>query len=199
MLRYIRRLQARDLSLTHSMIPLGSCTMKLNATSEMLPVTWAEFGRMHPFAPADQTKGYQQLFADLEQWLAEITGFRGGLAAAQRRVAGRIRRAAGDPRRTTNRAGEGHRNVCLIPVSAHGTNPSSAVIAGLKVVPVACDAQGNIDVEDLKAKADEHSGRSRRADDHVSVDARRLRGGRSRTSARSCTSTAGRCTWTART
>ena len=122
--------------LTHSMIPLGSCTMKLNGTSEMMPVTWPEFGRLHPFAPADQTKGYQKLFKDLEKWLANITGFAAVSlqpnAGSQGEYAGLLAIRAYHESR-----GEAHRNVCLIPVSAHGTNPASAVVAGLKVVPVA--------------------------------------------------------------
>src|SRR5688500_1240567 len=146
LLRYITRLQSRDLSLTHSMIPLGSCTMKLNATSEMLPVTWPEFSRMHPFAPAEQTKGYQQLFSDLESWLAEITGF---AAVSLQPNAGSQGEYAGllAIRAYHESKGQGHRDVCLIPTSAHGTNPASAVIAGLRTVGVACDEQGNIDVE----------------------------------------------------
>ncbi|MFZ5493747.1 MAG: aminomethyl-transferring glycine dehydrogenase [Verrucomicrobiota bacterium] len=156
MLRYIRRLEAKDLSLCHSMISLGSCTMKLNATSEMFPVTWPEFGRLHPFAPADQTKGYAKLFADLEKWLAEITGFAAVSlqpnAGSQGEYAGLlVIRAYHESR------GEGHRNICLIPTSAHGTNPASAAMCNFKVVPVACDAGGNIDVADLKAKAAEHA------------------------------------------
>jgi len=155
MLRYIRRLESRDLSLTMSMIPLGSCTMKLNATAEMLPVTWPEFGRLHPFAPATQTQGYQALFRDLENWLAEISGFSGVSlqpnAGSQGEYAGLL-----VIRQFHASHGEGRRNVCLIPTSAHGTNPASAVMAGLKVVPVACDQKGNINVDDLKAKAAEH-------------------------------------------
>jgi len=156
MLRYIRRLEAKDLSLCHSMISLGSCTMKLNATSQMLPVTWPEFGRMHPFAPAEQTKGYARLFQDLEQWLAEITGFAAVSlqpnAGSQGEYAGLlVIRAYHESR------GEGHRNICLIPTSAHGTNPASAAMCGFKVVPVVCDAIGNIDVADLNAKAQEHA------------------------------------------
>ena len=155
MLRYIRRLESRDLSLTMSMIPLGSCTMKLNATAEMLPVTWPEFGRLHPFAPATQTQGYQALFRDLENWLAEISGFSGVSlqpnAGSQGEYAGLL-----VIRQFHASRGEGRRNVCLIPTSAHGTNPASAVMAGLKVVPVACDQKGNINVDDLKAKAAEH-------------------------------------------
>ena len=155
LLRYMRRLESRDLSLTHSMIPLGSCTMKLNATSEMFPVTWPEFGRLHPFAPADQTKGYQRLFKDLESWLAEITGFAAVSlqpnAGSQGEYAGLLAIRAYHASRN-----DAKRDVCLIPVSAHGTNPSSAVIAGLKVVPVACNERGDIDVSDLRAKTDQH-------------------------------------------
>ncbi|KJH69807.1 aminomethyl-transferring glycine dehydrogenase [Aliterella atlantica] len=156
LLRYIYRLQAKDLSLTTSMIPLGSCTMKLNATAEMMPVTWAEFGNIHPFAPRSQTKGYQILFAQLEQWLAEITGFAGVSlqpnAGSQGEYTGLL-----VIRQYHEQRGEGHRNVCLIPTSAHGTNPASAVMCGMKVVPVACDEQGNVDVNDLQAKAQKHS------------------------------------------
>ena len=156
MLRYIRRLEAKDLSLVHSMISLGSCTMKLNATSEMFPVTWPEFGQLHPFAPADQTKGYAKLFAQLDKWLSEITGFATVSlqpnAGSQGEYAGLlVIRAYHESR------GEGHRNICLIPTSAHGTNPASAAMCNFKVVPVACDASGNIDVADLKAKATEHA------------------------------------------
>ena len=156
MLRYIKRLEQKDLSLVHSMISLGSCTMKLNATSEMFPVTWPEFGRLHPFAPADQAKGYAKLFADLEKWLGEITGFAGVSlqpnAGSQGEYAGLlVIRAYHESR------GEGHRNICLIPTSAHGTNPASAAMCGLTVVPVACDAAGNIDVADLQAKVTQHA------------------------------------------
>jgi glycine dehydrogenase len=156
MLRYIRRLEARDLSLCHSMISLGSCTMKLNAASEMFPVTWPEFSRLHPFAPAEQTKGYARLFKDLEKWLAEITGFAAVSlqpnAGSQGEYAGLlVIRAFHESR------GEGARNICLIPTSAHGTNPASAAMCGMRVVAVACDANGNIDVADLKAKAREHA------------------------------------------
>jgi glycine dehydrogenase len=156
MLRYIFKLMSRDLSLAQSMIPLGSCTMKLNATSEMLPVTWPEFGRMHPFAPADQTLGYQELFKQLETWLAEITGFAGVSLQPNAGSAGEyagllVIRAYHESRN------EAHRTTCLIPTSAHGTNPASAVTAGLKVVPVACDDHGNIDLVDLEKKAAEHA------------------------------------------
>src|SRR5207247_1122868 len=149
MLRYIKRLESRDLSLTTSMIPLGSCTMKLNATSEMFPVSWPEFSRIHPFAPKDQTRGYPELFAQLEKWLAEITGFAAVSlqpnAGSQGEYAGLLTIRAYHESR-----GDAKRNVCLIPTSAHGTNPASAVVAGLKVVAVACDENGNVDVEDLK-------------------------------------------------
>jgi glycine cleavage system P protein (glycine dehydrogenase) len=156
MLRYVRRLEAKDLSLCHSMISLGSCTMKLNATSEMFPVTWPEFGQLHPFAPAAQTEGYQQLFRELETWLTEITGFAAVSlqpnAGSQGEYAGLlVIRAYHEAR------GEGHRNICLIPTSAHGTNPASAAMCGFKVVAVACDANGNIDVADLRAKAAAHA------------------------------------------
>ncbi|MBD2461066.1 aminomethyl-transferring glycine dehydrogenase [Oscillatoria sp. FACHB-1407] len=158
LLRYIHRLQAKDLSLTTAMIPLGSCTMKLNATSEMVPVTWAEFTQIHPFAPLEQAQGYQILFQQLEAWLAEITGF---AAISLQPNAGSQGEYTGllVIRRYHEQRGEGHRNVCLIPQSAHGTNPASAVMAGMKVVAVACDDEGNIDVADLKAKAEKHSDR----------------------------------------
>ncbi|HEV2319182.1 MAG TPA: aminomethyl-transferring glycine dehydrogenase, partial [Verrucomicrobiae bacterium] len=155
MLRYIKRLESRDLSLTASMIPLGSCTMKLNAAAEMYPISWAEFAKIHPFAPRDQTRGYQKLFEQLESWLKEITGFAGislqPNAGSQGEYAGLLAiRAWHESRR------ESHRNVCLIPTSAHGTNPASAVMAGMKVVPIACESNGNIDVSDLRAKAEAH-------------------------------------------
>ncbi|TGL92388.1 glycine dehydrogenase (aminomethyl-transferring) [Leptospira barantonii] len=155
MLRYIRKLESRDLSLTTSMIPLGSCTMKLNATTEMYPVTWPEFGAIHPFAPADQTKGYKLVFEQLEKWLCEVTGFAGVSlqpnAGSQGEYAGLLA-----IRRYHESRKESHRNVCLIPISAHGTNPASAAMAGFKVVVVSCDPNGNVDLDDLKAKAEEH-------------------------------------------
>ncbi|MEE8524520.1 MAG: aminomethyl-transferring glycine dehydrogenase, partial [Thermoanaerobaculia bacterium] len=158
MLRYIYRLEARDLSLTTSMIPLGSCTMKLNATTEMVPVTWPEIGRLHPFAPAEQTAGYRQLFDELERWLCGITGFDAFSlqpnSGAQGEYASLMVIAAYHRAR-----GEGHRDVCLVPKSAHGTNPASAVMAGLRVVVVACDERGNVDVDDLRARAAEHADR----------------------------------------
>ena len=156
LLRYLYRLQAKDLSLTTSMIPLGSCTMKLNATAEMMPVTWPEFGKIHPFAPQSQTRGYQVLFEQLESALAEITGFAGislqPNAGSQGEYTGLL-----VIRRYHEHRGEGHRNICLIPQSAHGTNPASAVMCGMKVVAIACDAKGNVDLDDLKAKAEKYS------------------------------------------
>lgn len=154
-LRYMKHLENKDISLVHSMIALGSCTMKLNATAEMIPVTWPEIGQLHPFAPADQTQGYQQIFADLESWLCEITGFDAVSlqpnSGAQGEYAGLMVIRAYHKSR-----GEDHRNIALIPSSAHGTNPASAVMAGMKVVIVKCDASGNIDVADLRAKADQY-------------------------------------------
>jgi glycine dehydrogenase len=156
MLRYLKKLESKDLSLVHAMISLGSCTMKLNATSEMIPVTWPEFGQLHPFAPADQTQGYQEMFEDLENWLAEITGFEKVSlqpnSGAQGELAGLM-----VIRAYFERINQGHRNIALIPSSAHGTNPASAVMAGMKVVVTRCDEKGNIDLEDLKAKVEEHS------------------------------------------
>ncbi|MFT3785775.1 MAG: aminomethyl-transferring glycine dehydrogenase [Tepidisphaeraceae bacterium] len=155
MLRYLWHLQGKDLSLVHSMIPLGSCTMKLNGTSEMIPVTWPEFGKLHPFAPSDQTKGYALIFKQLEKWLAEITGFDATWlqpnAGSQGEYAGLLM-----IREYHLSRGDATRTVCLIPESAHGTNPASAVIAGMSVVPVACLENGDIDLKDLEAKAEQH-------------------------------------------
>jgi glycine dehydrogenase len=155
MLRYLKRLESRDLSLTASMIPLGSCTMKLNAAAEMLPISWPEFAKIHPFVPLNQTRGYQTLFQQLEDWLAEITSFTGislqPNAGAQGEYTGLLAIRAYHESRN-----EPHRNICLIPTSAHGTNPASAVMAGLEVIPVACDSCGNVDVADLRAKAGAH-------------------------------------------
>jgi glycine dehydrogenase len=156
MLRYIKRLEARDLSLTAAMIPLGSCTMKLNATTEMMPVSWREFNRLHPFAPRDQTAGYLRLFQQLRFQLAEITGFAAVSlqpnAGSQGELAGLlVIRAYHESR------GDSHRKVCLIPMSAHGTNPASAVMAGFRVVAVASDERGNIEVDDLRGKAAKHA------------------------------------------
>lgn len=156
MLRYLKSLESKDLSLVHSMISLGSCTMKLNATAEMIPVTWPEIGNMHPFAPADQTEGYAEIFNNLNDWLCEITGFAAMSlqpnSGAQGEYAGLMVIRAYHADR-----GESHRNIALIPSSAHGTNPASAVMAGMKVVVTKCDEQGNIDLDDLRAKAEEHS------------------------------------------
>jgi glycine dehydrogenase len=155
MLRYLRRLESRDLSLTTSMIPLGSCTMKLNATAEMFPISWPEFAKLHPFVPADQSVGYREMCDQLAAWLAEITGF---AAVALQPNAGSQGEYAGllAIREYHASRGEAARNICLIPTSAHGTNPASAVMAGFKVVPVACLKDGDIDLADLRAKADAH-------------------------------------------
>jgi len=158
LMRYLHRLESRDLSLTTSMIPLGSCTMKLNGAAEMLPVTWPELGQIHPFAPERQTAGYRQLILELESWLAEITGFDAVTvqpnAGSQGEYAGllAIREFHGE-------RGQNQRTVCLIPASAHGTNPASAAMAGFRVVPVQCDSQGNIDLADLREKAEQYAER----------------------------------------
>src|SRR6185312_16306945 len=156
MLRYMHRLQSKDLSLTTSMIPLGSCTMKLNATAEMYPVTWPEFGKMHPFAPVEQAKGYREMFDRLESALAEITGF---AAVSLQPNAGSQGEYAGllVIRQYHESRGDAKRNVCLIPQSAHGTNPASAVMAGMKVVVVKNTDAGDIDMADLEAKAKENA------------------------------------------
>ncbi|MCB9350664.1 MAG: aminomethyl-transferring glycine dehydrogenase [Lewinellaceae bacterium] len=158
MMRYLKQLENKDLSLVHSMIPLGSCTMKLNAATELIPVSWAPFANLHPFAPADQAKGYYKIFEELEQWLSEITGFAACSlqpnSGAQGEYTGlMVIRAYHEAQ------GESHRNVALIPESAHGTNPASAVMAGMQVVVVKCDEQGDIDVDDLRAKAETHTGK----------------------------------------
>lgn len=155
MLRYLKRLENKDISLTHSMIALGSCTMKLNATAEMIPVTWPEFGQLHPFAPIDQAQGYKQLIDELEEQLKAITGFDAVCmqpnSGAQGEYAGLLA-----IRKYHQSRGDAHRNICLIPTSAHGTNPASAALADMKVVLVACDSKGNVDVADLKEKAEQH-------------------------------------------
>ncbi|MFS2053384.1 aminomethyl-transferring glycine dehydrogenase, partial [Variovorax sp. CT11-76] len=155
MLRYIRSLSDKDLALDRSMIPLGSCTMKLNATSEMIPITWPEFANIHPFAPAEQLQGYAQLDAQLRAWLCEATGYAGislqPNAGSQGEYAGLLAIRAFHEAK-----GEGHRNICLIPSSAHGTNPASAQMVGLQVVVTACDAQGNVDLDDLKRACEKH-------------------------------------------
>src|SRR3981189_2667318 len=156
LLRYMRKLSDRDLALDRAMIPLGSCTMKLNATAEMIPLTWAEFGSLHPFAPADQAKGYHALFKRLEKWLCDMTGYDAislqPNSGAQGEYAGLLAIRAYHAAR-----GEPHRKICLIPSSAHGTNPASAAMVGMEVVVVACDARGDVDVNDLRAKAEKHS------------------------------------------
>ncbi len=156
MLRYLRRLADKDLALDRTMIPLGSCTMKLNATTEMVPITWAEFGNMHPFAPAEQARGYAELTANLEDMLCKITGFDAVTlqpnSGAQGEYAGLLAIRGYHASR-----GEAHRNICLIPSSAHGTNPASAQMCGMEVVVTKCDEQGNVDVADLKAAAEKHS------------------------------------------
>ncbi|MGC1306708.1 MAG: aminomethyl-transferring glycine dehydrogenase [Phormidesmis sp.] len=155
LLRYLYSLQKKDLSLADAMIPLGSCTMKLNATAEMVPITWPAFGQIHPFAPLSQTQGYQTLFTQLEAWLSDITGFAGVSlqpnAGSQGEYAGLL-----VIHEYHNSRGDDHRNICLIPQSAHGTNPASAVMAGMKVVAIKCDDDGNIDVTDLEAKAEKY-------------------------------------------
>ncbi len=156
LLRYMRKLSDRDLALDRAMIPLGSCTMKLNATTEMIPLTWPEFGSLHPFAPADQARGYHAMFKRLEQWLCDITGYDAVSlqpnSGAQGEYAGLLAIRAYHAAR-----GEPHRKVCLIPSSAHGTNPASAHMVGMEVVVTACDARGDVDVDDLRAKAEKHS------------------------------------------
>ena len=156
MLRYIKRLENKDLSLAHAMISLGSCTMKLNATSEMIPVTWPEFSDLHPFAPAEQAEGYHQLFRELEEMLMACTGYDAVSlqpnAGSQGEYAGLLAIKAWHESRD-----EGHRNICLIPSSAHGTNPASAAMAGMKIVIVKCDDNGNVDIDDLREKAEKHA------------------------------------------
>ena len=160
MLRYLKRLENKDLSLAHAMISLGSCTMKLNATTEMIPVTWPEFSDIHPFAPENQVGGYRALFRELEQMLVACTGYDAVSlqpnAGSQGEYAGLLAIKGYHESR-----GDDHRNICLIPSSAHGTNPASAAMAGMKIIVVKCDANGNVDLEDLRAKATEHAGNLR--------------------------------------
>ena len=175
LLRYMRKLSDRDLALDRAMIPLGSCTMKLNATSEMIPLTWPEFASLHPFAPRDQAKGYHALFERLEQWLCDITGYDAislqPNSGAQGEYAGLLAIRGYHAAR-----GEPHRKVCLIPSSAHGTNPASAHMAGMEVVVVACDIRGDVDVADLARQGRKTFEKSRGHHDHLSLDPRRVRG-----------------------
>ncbi|BDY03464.1 aminomethyl-transferring glycine dehydrogenase [Ferrimonas sp. YFM] len=158
MLRYIRRLEGKDLALNHSMISLGSCTMKLNATAEMMPVSWPEFANMHPFCPQEQAQGYRKMVDTLADWLVKVTGYD---AMSMQPNSGASGEYAGllAIKEYQESIGEGHRDICLIPSSAHGTNPASAMLASLKVVVTACDANGNVDLDDLRAKAEEHADR----------------------------------------
>jgi glycine dehydrogenase len=174
MLRYLRSLADKDLALDRTMIPLGSCTMKLNATSEMIPVTWPEFSNIHPFAPEDQTVGYREMIGQLEEMLCAVTGY---AAVSLQPNAGSQGEYAGllVIQKYHQSRGEGHRNICLIPSSAHGTNPASASMVNMQVVVTACDENGNVDLADLKAKAEQHSRQPGVRDGHVSVHARRVR------------------------
>ena len=197
MLRYLRYLQGKDIALDRSMIPLGSCTMKLNATTEMIPVTWRDFAMMHPFAPLEQAQGYQQLFEELEEMLAEITGFDAVSlqpnAGSQGEYAGLLAIRGYHAAR-----GEGHRDVCLIPVSAHGTNPASAVMAGHEGGGRSPAMSAAMSISPIsRPRPSAHARRPRRADDHLSLDPWRVRGERSRTSARSSMSMAARSISTA--
>ena len=159
MLRYLRRLSDKDIALDRAMIPLGSCTMKLNATAEMLPISWPEFANMHPFAPVEQTAGYRAMIDDLESMLCAATGYDAMSlqpnAGSQGEYAGLLAIRGYHESR-----GDTQRNICLIPSSAHGTNPASAQMCGMAVVVVKCDDQGNVDIDDLQAKAEAHKERS---------------------------------------
>ena len=174
MMRYLRALADKDLALDRSMIPLGSCTMKLNAAAEMESITWPEFAHQHPFAPASDTPGLRRLIADLETWLVQMTGYDAVSlqpnAGSQGEYAGLLAIHAYHASR-----GEPQRDVCLIPSSAHGTNAASAALAGMRVVVVACRDNGDVDLDDLRAKVSEHGREAVDADDHLSVHPRRVR------------------------
>ena len=196
MLRYLKRLEDRDVALNRSMIPLGSCTMKLNATAEMVPVTLPGFSDIHPFAPAEQTAGYTTMIERLAGWLAAATGFAAVSlqpnAGSQGEYAGLLAiRAYHEPQ------GQGARDICLIPSSAHGTNPASAAMAGLSVVVVGCDRDGNVDLADLKAKAAQHAGKLAALMVTYPSTHGVFEGAKSAPSAPPSTAMAARCTWTA--
>ena len=179
LLRYMRRLADRDLALDRCMIPLGSCTMKLNATAEMIPVTWPEFADLHPFAPLDQAQGFAEMITDLSKYLCAITGYDAVSlqpnSGAQGEYAGLLAIRAYHASK-----GEACRTICLIPSSAHGTNPASAHLAGMEVVVVGCDQDGNVDLTDLRAKAESTRCASGRHHGHLSIDSRRVRNRNSR-------------------
>ena len=198
MLRYLRRLSGRDVALDRSMIPLGSCTMKLNATTEMQAITWPEFASLHPFAPLDQADGYLSLIGDLERWLCSITGYDAVSlqpnSGAQGEYAGLL------AIRGYHRAqGESARDICLIPASAHGTNAASAVMAGMRVAVVGTDEHGNVDMDDLRDEARRARRARRGADDHLPLDARRVRDHGRRDLRTGARGRRARCTSTART
>jgi glycine dehydrogenase len=195
MLRYIRSLSDKDLALDRSMIPLGSCTMKLNATSEMIPITWPEFANMHPFAPADQLAGYAELDEQLRAWLCQATGYAGISLQPNAGSPGRIRRPAGHQGLARSR-GEGHRNICLIPVSAHGTNPASAQMVGMQVVVTKCDARATWTWPTCRPSANSTAPTWPR-DDHLPQHPRRVRNPGEGAVRAGAPATAAASTWTA--